>query len=180
MTQVKEIRMAHSDDGNTATIYIYDDIGQDSFWFDMYSAKDMKNAIDRAGEAENLHVRINSLGGDAYQGIAMHSLLKNCGKKVTIFVDGIAASAASVPAMSGTLVMRTGSQLMIHNPATYAYGTADELQRSINQLNATTESAIDIYEAKSGKSRKSIAKMMDDETWLSAPGSQKRRIRGFD
>ena len=171
-----EIRMAFSNSGKTADIYIYDDIGQDSFWFDSYSVKDMKASLAEAADAENLNIRINSLGGDPYQAIAMHSLLKDSGKNVTCIVDGIAASAASVVAMSGTLEMRTGSQLMIHNPSMMAYGTADDLERTINQLKATTESAIDIYEAKSGKSRQSISKMMTDETWLSA---QEAKNEGF-
>lgn len=172
-----KIRVATTEGGKAAEIYVYDDIGQSSFFFDAFGAKDMKTALAETGDAENVTIRINSMGGDAYQAIAMHSLLRDSGKKITTVVDGIAASAASIVAMAGdTLEMRTGAQLMIHEPWSFAAGSVAEMEKTINQLKATTESAIDIYENKSGKSRESIAKMMRDETWLTA---QEAKNEGF-
>lgn len=173
----QKIRVSMAASGKAAEIYVYDDIGRSTFFFDAFGAKEMKAALAETGDAKEVTVRINSLGGDAYQAIAMHNVLRDSGKKITTVVDGIAASAASVVAMAGdTLEMRTGAQLMIHNPSTIAIGTVEDMEKSINQLKATTESAIDIYEKKSGKSRDSIAKMMQDETWMSA---QEAKNEGF-
>lgn len=172
-----KIRVSTTDGGKAAEIYVYDDIGQSSFFFDAFGAKDMKAALAETGDAESVTIRINSMGGDAYQAIAMHSMLRDSGKKITTVVDGIAASAASIVAMAGdTLEMRTGAQLMIHEPWSFASGSVAEMEKTINQLKVTTESAIDIYERKSGKSRESIAKMMKDETWLTA---QEAKNEGF-
>lgn len=165
---IPSIRMEHVNEDSTAEIYVYDDIGQESFFFDLFSAKDMRDAILRAGDAKKLVVRINSMGGSPYQAIAMYNLLKDCGKEVVTKVDGIAASAASVVAMAGSMHMKQGSQLMIHEPQMSAYGDVSELEKRIVQLKSTTESTIGIYAEKSGKSEKSIRIMMEEETWLTA------------
>jgi ATP-dependent Clp protease, protease subunit len=172
---VTDIRMAK--EGSTATIYVYDEIGSGSFFFEMFGAKDMQRALGEAGNATDLVVRINSMGGSAHEAIAMHNLLKDHPAKVTTIVDGMAASAASVVFMAGdSSEMRTGSQLMIHNPSRSTWGDIKDHERSISSLKSTTEAAIDIYEKKSGKSRESIGKMMDEETWLT---SSEAKEEGF-
>jgi len=170
-----KIQVAKATNGEV-TIYIYDAIGEDNFFFDMFSAKDMRAALKEAGNAD-VTIRINSLGGDAYQAISMYNQLKDHSGGVTVVVDGMAASAASVIAMAGeTVEMRRGAQLMIHEPHTIAIGDAAELEKTLQQLRKTTESALDIYEDKTGKSRQSLAKMMKDETWLSA---EEAKTEGF-
>ena len=163
------IRMAVSDDGVSADIYIYDLIGESSLFLDQFSAKDLRMAIENAGNIEELNVHYNSFGGNPLQGIAMYNVLKNSGKKINSIIDGIAASAATMPVMAGDVIeMKTGSLMFIHMPSMFSSGTVEDMKKSIEQLEATTEAAIDVYESKSGKSRVSISKMMKDETWLSA------------
>ena len=88
---------------------------------------------------------------------------------VKVKIDGIAASAASVIAMSGTeVIMSPVSMLMIHNPMTIAYGSTSEMQRAIDMLSEVKESIINAYEIKTGLSRNKISKLMDNETWMDA------------
>ena len=88
---------------------------------------------------------------------------------VTVKIDGIAASAASVIAMAGTTVLMSPvAMLMIHNPMTVAYGNTDEMQKAIEMLNEVKESIINAYELKTGLSRNKLSKLMDNETWMDA------------
>ena len=97
---------------------------------------------------------------------------------VKVKIDGIAASAASVIAMSGTeVIMSPVSMLMIHNPMTIAYGSTSEMQRAIDMLSEVKESIINAYEIKTGLSRNKISKLMDNETWMDA---RKAFELGFD
>ena len=100
-------------------------------------------------------------------------MLKNHKGKVTVKIDGIAASAASVVAMAGdeTLIAPTG-MIMIHNPATAAFGNKEAMEQAIRLLDEVKESIINAYETKSHISRGKIAKMMDEETWLNAKKAQ--------
>ena len=96
-------------------------------------------------------------------------MLKNYNGNVTVKIDGIAASAASVIAMAGTTVLMSPvSMLMIHNPATFAFGDAGEMQKAIEMLSEVKESIINAYELKTGMSRAKISHLMDSETWMNA------------
>ena len=88
---------------------------------------------------------------------------------VTVKIDGIAASAASVIAMAGTeVLMSPVSTMMIHNPATVAMGDHNEMQKAIEMLNEVKESIINAYEIKTGLSRAKLSHLMDSETWMNA------------
>lgn len=163
---IPKIRMEHTEDGSVAEIYLYDEIGSNSYFFDLFSAKDMRNAIAEAGSASKITLRINSMGGSPYQAVAMYNLLKDSGKEVVSVVDGIAASSATIPAMAGRLEMRKGSELMIHDPEVETRGNVRDLKKSISQLEAMMNSVVSIYAEKSGKSDQSIRIMMENETWL--------------
>ena len=163
---IPKIRMEHIEDGSVAEIYLYDEIGSNSYFFDLFSAKDMRNAISEAGSASKITLRINSMGGSPYQAVAMYNLLKDSGKEVVSVVDGIAASSATIPAMAGRLEMRKGSELMIHDPEVETRGNVRDLKKSISQLEAMMDSVVSIYAEKSGKSDQSIRIMMENETWL--------------
>ncbi len=103
----------------------------------------------------------------------IYTMLRNHKGKVTVKIDGIAASAASVVAMAGdeTLIAPTG-MLMIHNPSTVAFGNKEAMQKAIELLDEVKESIINAYEEKSSLSRSKIARMMDEETWLNAKKAQ--------
>lgn len=122
----------------------------------------------------NLTVWLNSPGGDVFAASQIYSMLKNHKGKVTVKIDGIAASAASVVAMAGdeTLIAPT-AMMMIHDPSTSAMGNKADMEKAIELLEEVKESIINAYETKSHLSRNKIAKLMSDETWLNA----KRHMR---
>ena len=114
-------------------------------------------------------VFINSPGGYVFAASQIYTMLRNHSGKVTVKIDGIAASAASVVAMAGeeTLISPTG-MLMCHNPMTCAMGNKADMEKAIILLDEVKESIINAYETKSHLSRNKIAKLMSDETWLNA------------
>ena len=117
----------------------------------------------------NISVWINSPGGDMLTGAQIYNLIKDYKGKVTIKIDGLAASAASVIAMAGDeVLMSPVSQLMIHNPFSCAIGDSNEMKRAADMLNEVKESIINAYELKTHLSRSKIARMMDDESWMNA------------
>lgn len=117
----------------------------------------------------NLTVWLNSPGGDVFAASQIYTMLKNHPGKITVKIDGIAASAASVVAMAGdeTLIAPT-AMMMIHDPSTVAMGNKSDMEKAITLLEEVKESIINAYETKSHLSRNKIAKMMSDETWLNA------------
>ncbi len=110
---------------------------------------------------------INSPGGDCLAASLIYTMLMEYKGQVTVKIDGIAASAASVIAMAGTKVcMSPTSMLMIHNPMTLAMGDKGEMTKAIEMLDAVKESIINAYELKTGLRRNKISEMMDNETWM--------------
>lgn len=114
-------------------------------------------------------VWINSPGGDCVAAAQIYNMLMDYPEDVTVRIDGIAASAASVIAMAGTKVqMSPVSVMMIHNPLTVAMGDSDEMRRAIQLLDEVKESIINAYEIKTGLSRAKLSHLMDGETWMNA------------
>ena len=114
-------------------------------------------------------VWINSPGGDCVVAAQIYNMLMDYPADVTVRIDGIAASAASVIAMAGTKVqMSPVSVMMIHNPLTVAMGDSDEMRRAIQLLDEVKESIINAYEIKTGLSRAKLSHLMDGETWMNA------------
>ena len=121
-----------------------------------------------SGEGD-ITVWINSPGGDCIAAAQIYNMLLEYKGNVTIKIDGIAASAASVVAMAGNkVIMSPVSMLMIHNPMTIAAGDTTEMKKAISMLTEVKESIINAYELKTGMSRDKIAKLMDAETWMDA------------
>ena len=117
----------------------------------------------------DITVWINSPGGDCVAAAQIYNMLMDYKGNVTVKIDGIAASAASVIAMAGTeVLMSPVSTMMIHNPATVAMGDHNEMQKAIEMLNEVKESIINAYEIKTGLSRAKLAHLMDAETWMNA------------
>ena len=112
---------------------------------------------------------VNSPGGDCVAASQIYTMLMEYKGRVTVKIDGIAASAASVIAMAGTeVLMAPTSLLMIHNPLTVAIGDSEEMQKAIAMLDEVKESIINAYELKTGMSRAKLAHLMDAETWMNA------------
>lgn len=117
----------------------------------------------------NITVWINSPGGDCVAAAQIYNMLMDYKGDVTVKIDGIAASAASVIAMVGTKVLVSPvSMLMIHNPMTAAFGNSEEMQKAIEMLGSVKDSIINAYEIKTGLSRAKLSRLMDAETWMDA------------
>ena len=112
---------------------------------------------------------INSPGGDCFAASQIYTMLMDYKGPITVKIDGIAASAASVIAMAGTeVLMSPTAMMMIHNPATIAFGDHQDMEKAIDLLSEVKESIINAYELKTSQPRKTLSKMMDEETWMNA------------
>ena len=112
---------------------------------------------------------LNSPGGDCIAASQIYSMLMDYTGEVTIKIDGIAASAASVIAMAGTKVLMAPTALMmIHNPSTITFGDTSAMQKAIEMLDEVKQSIINAYEIKTGMSRAKLSHLMDSETWMNA------------
>lgn len=152
---------------STTEIIVYGDIG-DSWWGDSISASDIDQALKDV-KTDNITVRINSPGGNAFDGITIYNRLKDHPAKVKVIVDGWACSAASIIAMSADeLVMNTGSMLMIHQASIGIYGNKDELEKEAELLGKLDSNLVDIYMTKALVERKEIEQMVKNETWFTA------------
>ncbi|SHH59228.1 head maturation protease, ClpP-related [Clostridium grantii] len=149
------------------TLYFDGYIAQDSWFDDDITPKQFKAELT-ASEGD-ISVWLNSPGGDVFCASQIYTMLKEYQGNVTVKIDGIAASAASVIAMAGNeILMSPVAMMMIHNPATVIFGEASDLQSGIDMLSEVKESIVNAYEQKTGLSRTKISKMMDAETWFSA------------
>jgi ATP-dependent Clp protease protease subunit len=140
----------------------------DETWFgDEVTPKLFKEELE-SGRGK-LTLWINSPGGDVFAAAQIYNMLMDYPYDVTVKIDALAASAASVIAMAGTKVcMSPVAMLMIHNPMTVAIGDSSEMQKAIEMLSEVKESIVNAYEIKSGLSRNKISKLMDAETWMNA------------
>ena len=121
------------------------------------------------GGKGNITVWINSPGGDCFAAAQIYNMLRDYKGKVTVKIDSLAASAASVIAMAGDEVQISPTgMLMIHNPSTVAMGDHADLEKAIDMLNEVKNSIINAYEDKTGLSRNKLSKLMEDETWMDA------------
>lgn len=154
---------------NTADIYIYGDI-YDSWWSDeSNSAICLKDKLLELGDISEINLHINSLGGDVFEGLAMFNLLKQHKANVKVYIDGIAASIASVIAMAGdTIYMPKNSMMMIHNCWTYECGNAKDLRKTADDLDKIMEASIESYLSKVKIDKEELMELLDAETWLTA------------
>lgn len=149
------------------TLFLNGTIAEDS-WFDDDVTPQMFKEELMEGSG-NITVWINSPGGDCVAAAQIYNMLCEYEGNVTVKIDGIAASAASVIAMAGDKVLMSPvSMMMIHNPMTIAFGDSGEMQRAIDMLSSVKDSIINAYELKTGLSRVKLAHLMDSETWMDA------------
>jgi Protease subunit of ATP-dependent Clp proteases len=152
---------------DTRTIYFDGYIAQDSWFDDDITPKKFKAEL--LSDSGDISVWLNSPGGDVFAGSQIYTMLKEYAGKVSVRIDGLAASAASVIAMAGDeIIMSPVAMMMIHNPATVIFGEAADLQSGIKMLSEVKESIINAYEQKTNLPRNKISNMMDAETWFSA------------
>ena len=146
-----------------ADIYIYDEIG---FWG--VTAKQFISDLNALGDITHINLHINSPGGDVFEGIAIFNALKTHGASITVYVDGVAASMASVIAMVGNpVIMPENTFMMIHKPFGFTGGDAEDMRTYADLLDKVEAVLLPAYAQKTGKTTDEIAAMLADETWMS-------------
>ena len=149
------------------TLFLNGMISDETWYGDEVTPQLFKDELN-AGNG-NITVWINSPGGDVFAAAQIYNMLRDYKGSVTVKIDGIAASAASVIAMAGdTVCVSPVAMMMIHNPATMAMGETKDMQKAIAMLNEVKESILNAYEFKTGLTRARLSHMMDDETWFNA------------
>ncbi len=149
------------------TLFLNGTIAEESWFDDDVTPQLFKDEL-LAGSGD-ITVWINSPGGDCVAAAQIYNMLMDYKGNVTVKIDGIAASAASVIAMAGTKVLMSPvSMLMIHNPMTVAFGDSGEMQKAIEMLGSVKDSIVNAYEIKTGLSRAKLSHLMDAETWMDA------------
>ena len=158
------------------TLEIYDVIGAD-FFGEGITGKSVSDALNQNSGFSSITVRINSPGGDLFEGVAIYNLLRSQGKPVNVMVDGVAASAASIVAMAGdSITMGDGAMIMIHNAMALAFGNGNDLRTLADVLDTVSASAADVYVKRTGMNKADVQALMDAETWL---GAQEAMDKGF-
>ena len=156
-----------TEEGEVRTLHLCGAIADESWFDDDVTPKAFRSELE-AGKGD-IVVWINSPGGDCVAAAQIYNMLMDYPGNVTVKIDGIAASAASVIAMAGTKVLMSPTALMmIHNPLTVAIGDTAEMQKAIDMLSEVKESIINAYEIKTGLSRAKLSHLMDAETWMNA------------
>ncbi len=153
----------------TGELLLYGSISSVSWWEDDVTPKLFKKDLDALGDISELKIYINSDGGDVFAGQAIHSMLKRHSAHKTVYIDGLAASIASVIAMAGdTIVMPRNAMMMVHNPWTFAWGDSNDFRKMAETLDQIRESIVAAYQDKSGMEPDAIRELCDAETWFTA------------
>ena len=162
---MKSFRVVAKDDG-PAEVLIYGDIGAEEF-FGGIGAEEIYHEL-KALKNEDILLRINSNGGDVFEGLAIYNHLKDYGGRVDVVVDGLAASAASVIAMAGDSIhMNRGAQMMIHNSWMVTVGDKDEHAISNKWLSKVDADMVDLYAARTGQTSDAVISWMKETTYFS-------------
>lgn len=148
-------------------ILIYGDI-EDFQWVEEdVTAIKFANDLKNLGNVSEIDLRINSGGGSVFAAQAIYSQLKTHTAKISVYIDGLAASAASLIAMAGDVIkIPVNAMIMIHNPLIVARGEKKDLEKTIEMLDKVKDTILATYEVKTGLSREELSKMMDEETWM--------------
>ena len=155
------------DDGGGRVLRLEGPIDSESFWGDEITPQMFRDEL--YAEEGDITLWVNSPGGNVFAAAEIYTMLRDYPGKVTVRIASIAASAASVVAMSGNPVQMSPTALiMIHDPSTIAMGNAKDMEKAITTLNEVKESIINAYAFKTGLTRNRISKLMSDETWLNA------------
>ena len=165
MNKFYEIRGKGEEEGE---ILLYGDIGE-SFFGEGMGAKQFSDDLKALGKIKNLSIRINSGGGSIFDGIAIFNAIDRHSSQKTVYIDGLAASAASVIAMAGqSIVMAENGILMIHNPFGGALGDANDMRKMAESLDKVKVGMILSYKRKTPLSEEEISRLMNEETWMTA------------
>ena len=155
------------EDTDVRTLYINGIIAEESWYGDEVTPALFRSELHAS--SGDIEILINSVGGDCIAAAQIYNMLMDYPHNITVKIDGIAASAASVVAMAGNKVLMSPvSLIMVHNPLTVAIGDSEEMQKAIGMLAEVKESILNAYEIKTNLSRTKLSNLMDGETWMSA------------
>lgn len=158
-------------DVDVGELFIYGEITSYKWDDSDTTAQSFKEDLEGLGDIKSLNIYINSPGGSVFQGQAIYTILKRHKAKVNVYVDGLAASIASVIAMAGdTIFMPKNAMMMIHNPWTFAMGNAKDFRKVADDLDKIRGSLVESYLNKTGDkmTNEKLDELLDGETWLSA------------
>lgn len=148
-------------------VYVYGDIVHDAWFAGESSARSVADILAEYKQVKDISVHINSFGGSAFDGIAIYNALKRHPANVTVHVDGVAASAASIVAMAGdTVKVAKGAMMMIHNASAGARGGASEMASAAEMLSKLDAQIAEVYAERGNKDTAHFRTLMDAETWL--------------
>lgn len=171
MTQPKYLTIKQQANNDEADVYIDGEIVTDEYLDSDTSASGFRDALKEIGDVKTINLHINSPGGSVFEGTAIFNMLKNSRAFINVYVDGLAASIASVIAMAGDKIyMPANAMMMIHNPWVVCEGNADELRKMADDLEKIGSLSTETYvERSNGKANaEEIQNLMDEETWLTA------------
>lgn len=171
---------ANAAEGAEPEMELYGFISEFSWWEDEITPQKFKDDMNKYGKGGPITIRMNSHGGDVIAASIMNAIIRDYPGRVTVQVDGLAASAATVVAVAGdVLKIQETAYFMIHDPLAVffmAMFNIDELTRMVESMKAVKEGIVNVYETKTGLSRTRLSKLMSDETWMDA---QKAMDLGF-
>lgn len=134
---------------------------------DAVSAKLVRDSLE--GVNKPILIKLNSPGGDVFEGIEIYNYLKNHEQSVTVEITGVAASAASIIAMGADkIIMNTGTTLMIHEASTWTFGNKSDIQKTLNALETIDDSLVAVYVERTGLDAEEISDLLKAETWMTA------------
>lgn len=170
VNSVKPIFNIQNKSNGVAEMLLYGAVGDDTWDNAAVSAKKFVDELKKLPEnTKEIQLRINSPGGSVFDGITMYERLKQHKAKVIVYIDGVAASIASVIAMAGDEIhIGEGSFFMIHKPSTFAWGNDIELERTIEVLQKIEDQMVGIYARNTGLSRAEISNMLLKDTWINS------------
>ena len=160
--------------GEAADLYFFGDINSESWgeWQKYYpedrAPKDVQDFLDQLDGVQKINVHINSGGGSVFGGIAIYNILKRHSAEITVYVEGLAASIASVIAMAGDrIIIPENAQMMVHKPSSLAWGNADEMRKEADVLDGCQKVILNTYmqHVKEGITPEQINVLIDAETW---------------
>lgn len=150
-------------------LLIYGPISDVTWYGDEVTPAQFREDLQALGDVDEIRVYINSPGGDVFAGQTIHSMLARHPATITVYVDGLAASAASLIAMAGDVViMPKNAMMMVHNPSALVWGEAEDMRHMADALDKIRDSMVAAYRAKTGLDDEQIIELLDAETWMTA------------
>lgn len=165
-------------DNSSAEMWIYGEIGG-SGWGDGITSKQVADELGKYKDAKQINLRINSTGGDVFEGVAIYNQLRRHKAKVSVDIDGAALSIASIIAMAadpGELRMADNAFMMIHDPWSFTVGDSADHRKTAELLDGIKSQLVNTYVARTGMEPDQIAQMMSDETWMDAKSAESMKF----